>query len=515
MEDRSAGPPTALQRALAAHAALSAAVADLSPTHPTVAITCATLLKALKDLLPAYQESTPALDTPTTVANDPATTFAAVVQLPPRPPHLPPRPSDAVCGAAAALLSTTADAATTSARTAPIPAASDKFASQLVLSTRALSAADRASFDLNPAALTAKLRAALLDTPAPLTSARRLGTSGDLLLHFPSAPAAAVAAQAAPTWLPRLHPALTLATPDRTHACVLHRVPLAIGDTYFSSAVEAVAGTKTVKVERIRSRNEGAELGSVKVVLERSEGVGRLLELDEGGGVILCGARVVVERWDTSLSLRQCFRCADWGHKARKCKWSPRCRSCGGSHELKVCNSQIQFCIHCEQSVPSWHKECPRRGKPLPAQKRKALAEKSNASSETQPVEENEESPAPVVPTAAKEASTAQAEAGEEEAGMACEAGEKSWDEQVSFQIEVEEVRGARAAAAAEWSDEEGDDVDDSREVAALLTPARPASTRPERVKKNPPRFNHYFVPPLSRSQLQYPKRCVASAWRP
>ncbi|GAA5953022.1 hypothetical protein JCM10213_003345 [Rhodosporidiobolus nylandii] len=279
------GLPTAQQDALAALNAF-ASLAAKANIDPAAFTTVLSLVQQIRLLLP-LGERKPSPTTPPTTATTPTAADESgtppppsATSLRPPPPHLPAKPTYA------AVLDQRASEEPLSMRPpppAPAIAANDKFASQVVLSVRTVPMADQNQFDVPPPSLLTIISSKLRGYNVALRHVRRLSASGDLLLAFSSPTSAATALKAASEWLPRLHPNLTVATPHRSHALVFHGVLTGIPVEDVSAAIANIAGADVVSAQRIRSRKEGAAVGSVKVVLRTREGVRRVLEKAEEG----------------------------------------------------------------------------------------------------------------------------------------------------------------------------------------------------------------------------------------
>lgn len=58
----------------------------------------------------------------------------------------------------------------------------------------------------------------------------------------------------------------------------------------------------------------------------------------------------------------QCYRCQRFGHLARSCRWSPRCKFCSGPHTLTECTARRQpKCANCDGPHAASHSLCPRK----------------------------------------------------------------------------------------------------------------------------------------------------------
>lgn len=50
------------------------------------------------------------------------------------------------------------------------------------------------------------------------------------------------------------------------------------------------------------------------------------------------------------VSLLQCYRCYEYGHKSAECKDTQKCGYCAGEHEYKQCKSETPICIVCKRA---------------------------------------------------------------------------------------------------------------------------------------------------------------------
>ena len=58
----------------------------------------------------------------------------------------------------------------------------------------------------------------------------------------------------------------------------------------------------------------------------------------------------------------RCFKCQEYGHKAKNCQRKPRCQRCGNEHSTADCPQdptlEVPRCLHCSGEHPTGDKKC-------------------------------------------------------------------------------------------------------------------------------------------------------------
>ncbi|GAA5878301.1 hypothetical protein JCM8547_006228 [Rhodosporidiobolus lusitaniae] len=222
------GANSALQSAHTALAVLRSATADITFLDRVKESTVATLLRLLEDNLPSLSPIDTYTDIPTsqqpTSPPAPLLALLSLLNTPPSPPAI----LHPTCGEAA------------SSRD-----------SQLHLSGRLL---DDGMVPSDRGALGDLVRKYLGEVQAVVHSAQQL-PSCDILIWFdsPSSVATALAARSTLHWIRKIHLNLSLSTPLRSHAVVVHRVPSVVDNLSLTVAVQTFARSPVVWAQALPS----------------------------------------------------------------------------------------------------------------------------------------------------------------------------------------------------------------------------------------------------------------------
>lgn len=108
--------------------------------------------------------------------------------------------------------------------------------------------------------------------------------------------------------------------------------------------------------DHLIKQNPELELGDIRIVAKlraRYNRAHRIIELNpEAFKMIKYKEKLNIGwkryRFEETLGIRQCFKCAAMGHLARDCKSSKICRGCSSTeHNDNDCNEGI-YCKHCQ-----------------------------------------------------------------------------------------------------------------------------------------------------------------------
>lgn len=133
-------------------------------------------------------------------------------------------------------------------------------------------------------------------------------------------------------------------------------------DTFFTDEYlvqSIVSDVQVVDVERMMRRtvNERGE----SVAVKRQMIIISFLGSEVPSEIVINSVLFPVERY--IYPVVQCFRCFNYGHTAKLCKSSEKCKICGeikSEEHDSTCNKSV-FCIHCKsQGHSSVSKKCPK-----------------------------------------------------------------------------------------------------------------------------------------------------------
>jgi hypothetical protein len=113
-------------------------------------------------------------------------------------------------------------------------------------------------------------------------------------------------------------------------------------------------------------RTEKKEYAPLVIEVDSAEQTNRLIT----EGVIMGYDLKLVERYDASCRITQCFKCLKYGHISSVCANTETCGHCSGSHNTGTCAgispAPRKRCAACHRGEhASWSAECPARAKEI------------------------------------------------------------------------------------------------------------------------------------------------------
>jgi hypothetical protein len=113
-------------------------------------------------------------------------------------------------------------------------------------------------------------------------------------------------------------------------------------------------------------RTNRKEFGPLIIEVDSAEQANRLII----EGIVLEYDLKLVERYDASCRITQCFKCQKYGHISSVCSNTETCGHCGGSHNTETCAgispAPRKRCAACHGGEHvSWSQECPMRAKEI------------------------------------------------------------------------------------------------------------------------------------------------------
>ena len=140
---------------------------------------------------------------------------------------------------------------------------------------------------------------------------------------------------------------------------VINKISPEISDTDIAKELK----NKSVQVKRlISARHNNMPSHNVKLTCENKATLEAI-----GQTVTIKGEDYkVVPYVNKTTKVKQCYRCLEFGHTSGQCENDLRCRTCGGSHVKKDCQSDKPACVNCHGDHPSSYRGCPEKTKRLP-----------------------------------------------------------------------------------------------------------------------------------------------------
>ena len=145
---------------------------------------------------------------------------------------------------------------------------------------------------------------------------------------------------------------------------IIKNVPTGLSEEEIAEALSE-QGYTVAEVIRFRKRNQLVEGAFIvmkvcKISIADAEQAARILEQ----GFKLGYLQISCERYQVKQS-EQCFNCQRFGHDHTRCKATPSCRWCSGSHDSRTCPDKdgLKKCSNCKGGHPSHYSGCPARSK--------------------------------------------------------------------------------------------------------------------------------------------------------
>ena len=114
------------------------------------------------------------------------------------------------------------------------------------------------------------------------------------------------------------------------------------------------------EAERMKFKISGRDLPFIKIKCDDAKQAEALIS----GGLVCQKIGIIfkVEKFGTTPSIQQCFKCQGFGHKGQNCTKKPKCVVCGGAHSHKNCPNKEKRnpkCAKCSGPHVANYKGCP------------------------------------------------------------------------------------------------------------------------------------------------------------
>ena len=74
-------------------------------------------------------------------------------------------------------------------------------------------------------------------------------------------------------------------------------------------------------------------------------------------GIVIDAQLYEARLFDSSVLLRQCYKCAQWGHTQSACGKQAKCSKCAGNHDTRQCKESRVECANCGGKHKAWQKQ--------------------------------------------------------------------------------------------------------------------------------------------------------------
>lgn len=176
-------------------------------------------------------------------------------------------------------------------------------------------------------------------------------------------------------WLRHIDARITFSIPHSTHTVAIHKVHYDMIDNpdLLVAQIEELlkhnklhCGVAMIRKPTKNARRLNQRTSSVLVTLTSGVIARELCQLTH---LDLPLARASVEAWTPLERIRQCQKCAKFGHHHDRCSNNEICLRCAGSHSTRDCSDKCNSrdpracqrshkCANCGAGHPAWHKSC-------------------------------------------------------------------------------------------------------------------------------------------------------------
>ncbi|KHJ32722.1 putative zinc finger cchc-type protein [Erysiphe necator] len=165
-------------------------------------------------------------------------------------------------------------------------------------------------------------------------------------------------------WTQKLSSTAQIATPN--YQVLVHDMSLSF-DPENPEQIKELQNTNLLYIQGItirkaawlkKIRQPGQKTSSLIVWFDRAEQADIAIKK----GIVWKFELKATEIFRSGFRLTQCFNCQKYGHVAKVCSAAPKCGSCAGEHNTRICpGKQDVRCINCARKHKAWDQICPVR----------------------------------------------------------------------------------------------------------------------------------------------------------